>query len=249
MPYSNYVRYIKQVCDSNDLTSFKGNSEYRRILEHVSQEEGQRYLNAIKQFTPMSLEDIRSFSTLNDSIGGPIKSVIDGLFISPTNLRYIFHSHLIIEHLYSLNIQNIDIVEVGGGYGGLCLALHYFADKYNIKIRTYTIIDLTEPSRLQKIYLSQLHPSNNINFVDAITFGSNIQISNMFLISNYGFSELSDSLQKEYIDKLFPKVSHGFMAWCQTPLYNFGFNLIKEQTEFPLTGTYPGNKHNKYIYF
>ena len=65
----------------------------------------------------------------------------------------------------------------------------------------------------------------------------------MFLISNYCFSEIPGNLQKEYIAKLFPKVSHGFMAWNHIPVYNFGFD-IKEEVEFPKTGSY-----NKYIYF
>jgi hypothetical protein len=50
-------------------------------------------------------------------------------------------------------------------------------------------------------------------------------------------------LQKQYIATLFPKVSHGFMAWNNIPLYNFGFET-KSETEVPLTGPV-----NKYVYF
>jgi len=243
MEYSAYCSYIKQVCDTNDLSNFKANPTYQAILEHVSPEIGTQYLDAINEFTPFTLEDIKGFCTLNDSLGSPVTSDYTDVVTSPSNLRYIFHSHLILSHLQSLGLPQIDIVEVGGGYGGLCLALHHFAEKYSLTIRSYTIIDLPEPSRLQKHYLWKINPYLNVEFVEASTFGAGISKKDMFLISNYCFSEISDKLQKEYRTTLFPKVSHGFMTWNWIPLYDFGFT-VKEETEFPKTGPY-----NKYLYF
>jgi len=241
--YNAYANYVKEVCDKNDLSVFKRNETYRGMLEHVSTEFGKQYFQAIRAFTQFSLEDIGAFSTLNDSIGSPLTSEYSGLSISPSNLRYIFHSHLILTHLRSLALPQIDIVEVGGGYGGLCLALHHFAEKYGVKINSYTIIDITDPSRLQKLYLSKAAPSLQVEFVNAATFGADIPKKDMFLVSNYCFSEIDGNLQKEYIAKLFPKVSHGFMAWNWIPLYNFGFP-VKDEFEFPKTGP-----HNRYVYF
>jgi hypothetical protein len=65
----------------------------------------------------------------------------------------------------------------------------------------------------------------------------------MFLVSNYCFSEISTEFQKKYIDTLFPKISHGFMAWNNSPTYYFGFE-IKEEIEYPKTGNF-----NRYVYF
>lgn len=243
MEYSAYCQYITDVCDKNDLTNFKRNGIYRTILEHVSQEIGAQYIDAISGYTRLTLKDITEFCTLNDSIGDTIKSDYTNLVTSPSNLRYIFHSHIILNHIRSLNLPQLDIVEVGGGYGGLCLALHHFAEKYGVNINSYTIVDLAAPSRLQKLYLEKIQPSLKVDFVDASTFGAGISKSDMFLISNYCFSEIPDNLQKEYIAKLFPKVSHGFMAWNWIPLYNFGFD-VKEEMEYPRTGP-----HNKYLYF
>jgi hypothetical protein len=241
--YTTYTQYVADVCNRNDLSDFKRNEAYRGMLEHVSPEFGTQYLSAIRGYTDLSLEDIGSFSTLNDSLGKPITAEYSGLSISPSNLRYIFQSHLILTHLRTLALPQIDIVEVGGGYGGLCLALHHFAEKYGVKINSYTIIDLTDPSRLQKLYLSTIAPTLQVDFVDAATFGAGIEKTNMFLISNYCFSEIAENLQKEYIAKLFPKVSHGFMAWNWIPLYHFGFRM-KEEEEYPKTGV-----HNRYVYF
>jgi len=242
MEYSAYCQYITDVCDKNDLTSFKRNGTYRAILEHVSKEIGEQYIDAISEYTDLTLKDITDFCELNDSIGDTIKSEYKDFVTSPSNLRYIFHSHIILSHMRSIG-GALDVVEVGGGYGGLCLALHHFAEKYGVKINSYTIIDLAAPSRLQKLYLEKIQPSLKVDFVDASTFGADISKGDMFLISNYCFSEIPGNLQKEYVAKLFPKVSHGFMAWNHIPVYNFGFD-IKEEVEFPKTGGY-----NKYIYF
>jgi hypothetical protein len=81
-------------------------------------------------------------------------------------------------------------------------------------------------------------------FVDATTFGKDINKNNMFLISNYAFSEISYEFQQEYIRHLFPKIAHGFMAWNFIKTYNFGF-LFKEEEEIPNTG----GIYNKYVYF
>ena len=53
--YSSYEQYVKEVCDSNDLSSFKGNNVYRGMLEHVSPEFGKQYLQAIQTYTDISL--------------------------------------------------------------------------------------------------------------------------------------------------------------------------------------------------
>jgi hypothetical protein len=242
--YSNYRAFLRGICDSGDLSGFKSSDEYRGILEHISSEYGADYIEYIKEYTDITDNMIREFCALNDSIGSPITTDYDFVTASPSNMRYIFHSHIILKHLQSLNIPKVDIVEVGGGYGGLCLAMHYLSKSYDIKIDSYTIVDLKEASDLQRIYLSRLIPGIEVDCVDACTFGKHIDKSGMFLISNYCFSEISGEYQKEYITHLFPKVSHGFMAWNYIETYDFGFKIRIEE-ERPHTG----GKYNKYLYF
>lgn len=240
--YTNYIQYINYICAQKDLSNFKSNNNYIHILEHVSPEQGQLYLDCILSNTRLSMSDIKNFCNKNDSIGSPLKTVYGDLIASPTSLRYIYHSHLIFEHIKSLSLNNINIVEVGCGYGGLCFAINFFKEKYEININNYKLIDLKEIINLQKIYLSMLDISN-VEYIDSDTFGKDIKDSDMFLISNYCFSEITDDLQKMYIKLLFPKVSHGFMVWNHITIYNFGFDF-READEVPKTGSI-----NKYIYF
>jgi hypothetical protein len=123
--------------------------------------------------------------------------------------------------------------------------MHYFAPKYGVSINSYTICDLTDIIQLQEIYLNLANPTLKVDFVDANRFGENVTRENMFIISNYCFSEISSEFQSNYIQKLFPKVEHGFMVWNFIPIYNFGFTT-HVTPEVPDTG---GDNINKYVYF
>jgi len=241
--YDNFTNYINSITQTNNLSNFKSNGNVTGILEHVSFELGYMYFNYIKTHTLFTDEQIISYCKKNDKIGGGMKYDYNLLTTSPSNLRYLFHSHLILSHIQNLGLNEIKIVEVGGGYGGLCLALNELSHLYNINIKKYFIIDLPNISTLQKLYLSELN-MNNVEFHSGYSYGTNINDNNLFLISNYCFSEIHKEHQKKYIELLFPKVLHGFMAWNWIPLYYFGFN-VREEEEYPLTG----NSYNKYIYF
>jgi hypothetical protein len=241
--YSPYANFVERICQTNDLSNFKSNLNYTYMLEHVTTSQGSQYIDCIKQNTSISSEEIIYFCNKNDSIGNPTRGNYDFGVASPTSLRYIYHAHLILTYLQSLNLPSIDIVELGGGYGGLCLAIYNFSEKYSIKINSYTIIDLPSISKLQSIYITLQNPDLNVSFMDATTFGSNIQTSNLFFVSNYCFSEISHEFQQEYIKNLFPKVTHGFITWNHIPVYDFGFTC-KVEDERPLTLNL-----NKYVYF
>lgn len=241
--YTNYLRMIENVCKYEDLTYFKSHPDYTYVLEHTGHGDGLEYLKHIKSMSQISEDEMKAFCNLNDSIGNPKKNDFGFIHTSPSNLRYIFHSHLILSHMASLNLPLHNIIEIGGGYGGLSLALHFFSKKYNVKMNSYKILDLKEPSDLQNLYLSKVNHKVNVDFIDGATFGKKIKVKNAFLISNYCFSELSSELREQYVKELFPKIAHGFMCWNMIPLYNFGFN-VREEVEYPLTG-----KFNKYVYF
>jgi len=239
--YQNYCNFLSNSVNNKNLINFKNNRIYNEILEHTSFEQGVEYLNLITA-NSIAKDEVVNFCNLNDSIGNPVKLDFGGIISSPSNLRYIYHAHLILTHFKTFNMP-VNIVEVGGGYGGLYLAICFFANKYSINIESYTIIDLPIVVKFQKLYLSNFSLKVPIDFIDSTTYGSDISKSNLFLISNYCFSEISMEHQKKYIEILFPKINHGFFAWNSIPVYNFGFNYSEEE-EVPKTGLY-----NKYIRF
>ena len=242
--YASYYDYVNKITRESDLSSFKSNEIYRGMLEHVSFEQGVEYLKHIRNTTLITDEAIIHFCKENDRIGSSIKYDYGFINTSPSNLRYIFHSHLILNHISSLKLENLNIVEVGGGYGGLCLAISQLGKYYDVKFNNYSIIDLPVIGKLQSKYL-ELHTLNfTVNTYSAFNYGEEITSnSNTFLVSNYCFSEIASEHQSKYIKILFPKIQHGFIAWNHIPLYNFGFKYDVED-EYPLTGQF-----NKYVYF
>lgn len=240
--YKTYSDYVGEICKTNNLSNFKCNPNYTYMLEHVNYNEGLEYLTNILK-VGISYEDILEYCNINDSLGNPNKVNYGKLAVSPTSLRYIFQAYLIIDYIQKLNLPSIDIVEIGGGYGGLCIAIHFFLKKLNININSYSIVDLENITNLQNKYISSVYPLLNINYINSDTYGSTIEKNNLFLVSNYCFSEIDNVHQQMYIKLLFPKVSHGFITWNNIPLYNFGFDY-KEVPEYPSTAA-----TNKYVYF
>lgn len=244
--YLSYRNSITLSIKDGNLNAFKSSNDYMCVLEHVSEDLGNKYYDLIKKEFFIDDEKIVKFCELNDLYGCPNKYLIQNLntIVSPTSLRYIFHSLLIIDHIRSLNLSNLNIVEIGAGYGGLALCMNYFGSDL---IESYTCIDFPEVLELQNLYLSKFQLNFHVSFVDCSTFGSSIDKPNIFLISNYGFSEISESNRNKYSEILIPKVKHGFMAWCGVDVYDFGKGDVKIVNERPMTGF--GPNVNKFVYF
>lgn len=248
--YTRFTSYLRQALGTPAMDSFKSHSDVTDMLEHVNPSLGKEYMTQLMTAPLLSAEHIRAYCQKNDRIGGGQKHPYPfltippkGLTTSPSNLRYLFQAHLICSHLCRLQKETVEIVEVGCGYGGLFLAMDMVAPLYHLRISRYHLIDLPESSALQQWYLAAHECNTPTHFHPASTYGDAIDGTDLFLISNYCFSEIAEEHQQRYRRQLFPRVSHGFMAWNNIPTYDFGFP-IKEEAEYPLTGPM-----NRYVYF
>jgi hypothetical protein len=219
--YNNYTNYLKNIVDDEDKLSksqFKSNKHYRGILEHVSYELGIKYLELIQnEFINIKYDNILDFVSLNDKYGNPelfnYSFMNKNIICSPTTLRYVYHALTILNYYKNTECKNI--VEVGCGYGGLCLAISFFSKVLNIKINDYNIIDLPEPCKLIKGYLN-LHKNSihtTIKIHSAETYGENITNENLFFISNYCYTEIDKVYNTMYSTILLPKTTNGFITW------------------------------------
>jgi hypothetical protein len=245
--YSDYVRIIKfQNLMMDFELSFKANRVYQTILEHTSQQAAVLYLDFIKnEFRGLYDSNKNLLIDLcnqNDKYGKPSKSPISDFCIcSPSNLRYIYHSFLILSNIQKNKLYDVDLVEIGGGYGGLSLFIHNLAKLFNIKIKSYSIFDLKEVTILQKRYLA-LH---NID-VNTYHIDDEWQLNqNSYLISNYAFSEIPKDLQVQYTEKVLNKyIGSGFLIWNFIPIYDFIQNKkITIENERPAD-----DNKNKFVY-
>lgn len=250
--YNNYLEYINSITDITK-SNFKSNHQYNNILEHVSYELGLEYLNLILyKYTNINIELIEKFITINDKYGEPklyeyIISDKKKIYASPTSLRYIYHSLEILN--YYKNKKEKNIVEIGCGYGGLFLACNFFSKELNIEIDNYFLIDLQEVCSLIDNYLSVHKDYIYINYYlkNANNYGNDINSNDLFLISNYCFTEIDNEARNNYIFSLFNKVNSGYIIW-QTcfKLHISDVNIInKENIEYTEELPQTANKINK----
>ena len=257
---ANYENYCYFLQNSNIFVDFKQNNQYCCILEHVSREYGDKYLDLIETDFDIPFENIEEFVTINDTYGDPKKESFFSskyrkmLKCSPTSLRYIYHALLILK--YYQTTQLTEIAEVGCGYGGLCLAINYFANLLQIHIDKYHLIDLPNVCNLITYYLTANEKNVKIPFELHVssTFGTNIVSDRLFLISNYCFTEIDDEYRNNYCANLLPKVKHGFMVWqtCAFPSMRpadiLQKNIASMEEERPQT-CFHSNNVNYFVYF
>lgn len=224
----------KSITNEDAFNNFKNNAAYTSILEHVTYELGKKYLEFIEINYPYLLNYLDLFKE-NDKLGNPTTFHFKSYGkISPTTLRYVKILGDLIDR-FSIT-ENTKIVEIGAGYGGQCLIIN----KY-VKVKSYTIFDLPDVTKLQKKYLNRLN-------VDNIQFHDMSKNAGMFdlCISNYAFSECSKEIQKSYLDNVISQSHNGYMI-CNFINHLYKLNSYtkkemltfiengKESSEIPLT--------------
>lgn len=237
-----------QVCrdeskkDISEL-SFKSNPNYTSILEHVKKENAQEYLKLIRSEFSLPNNIISKFTWMNDKLGKPNRHIIESFYASPSNFRYLYHALRILKQVSDNGISQVSIIEIGAGYGGLCLALNYLAKNFNISISKYVIIDLPEPLLLLQKYLGNFSLDFPVEYLLSSNYENSLSGEEYFLVSGYTLSSIDSELCEEYLIKLLPKCSHGFMVWNKIDIPLLRKNSVIED-ERPQTGN-----NNKYINF
>ena len=143
-----YAQICKEAVDNDSkFKTFKQDPRYTAILEHVPYEQGREYVETIQQYEID--QDLIEIFKENDTVGGANVLEFDKPFgmISPSTLRYIQNA-LDISYFYGEGELN-KIVEIGGGYGGLCKTINCLCD-----FGEYHIYDMEAASKLQEKYLS-----------------------------------------------------------------------------------------------
>jgi hypothetical protein len=238
-----YTRWNQAALDiaENKVESWKRNSkELLLMLEHVSQEYAQVYLTAC--FKELNQAQILEYVKMCDAIGNPQMIYFQELdtMCSPTSLRYLYHALCILQKPIDL-----PIVEVGGGYGGLAVAIDFVSKVkgFSNSIREYVIIDFPNVQKLQDYYLKQFSLSFPVSFYGQYT-------QPCYFISNYCLGEMGEENRQYYFTNLvLPYAQAGFLVWNSNQSYSAlerKFN-VQVQDEIPQTG--PNNKFIRFQLF
>jgi len=200
--YSKYLKICQQaVEDEKAFKTFRNHVEYVAVVEACGQSHGADYLSVIEKNYPYLLSYISRFIS-SDEIGSPAVFHYSGMneALSPTTLRYI----KVLGDLMNLfdELDDMDIVEIGGGYGGQCKIIYDVTSP-----RSYTIVDLPEALKLSEKYL-KCFGIKNVKFKIP---DDNFDTPYSLCISNYAFSEVSYEYQKKYAEKIIEHCDRGYM--------------------------------------
>jgi len=197
--------YVQAVSKINrvprQFLRFRRIFDYREILEHVSFNQGMAYLQRIEEIDPKHIVEIAEYLQ-NDGIGKPFRYRFPLIGkASPTTLRYV-SVMAEIKRIFGNNLSG-DFVEIGVGYGGQFLIL----DK-SFKIKSYSMFDLIPVLNLTEKYLEHFEYFANVKF---LALDEDFSYEWDLAVSNYAFSELPKSLQREYIGKVLSRSKRGYL--------------------------------------
>lgn len=222
-PTSNYWAYRQAVQraiqQTPDQWTFKSDPGYREVLEHVTEEQGIAFREWVEDAMPgMNWVHVIRLAERNDSVGAPVRPLTfnDRLgSFSPSNWRYLCHAVKVWQHIDSLGVDEVDVIELGGGYGGLALYVRGLARMFPTRIRDYTMVDLPEVAILQRqVACAAGVDLHTVNGQDAselalVSCGAAPKV----LVSAYAFSEFDQDTRDWYAERLVRYCDHGLMIW------------------------------------
>jgi hypothetical protein len=183
---------------------------------------GCEYVESLLRIAPHYREAVYEFAR-NDAVGSPILYEFPELGrLSSATVRHIkFLADL--ESLFG-PLDDLNIVEIGGGWGGQCRLI-----KSRFKPASYTIFDLHEMSMLAGRYLSELG-------VDDVSFRQPHEEppheSADLVISNYAISEMPRSGQDHYLAKVISPAARGYILYNAARLSGL---ILRHTGEAPYT--------------
>lgn len=197
---ASYLESCIRAATINGFNSFRADPAYRRIVETVSEKEGAEALEiANTRYPNYPLDAFRR----NDEFGGAELFQFGkyGKF-APTTARYV----KVLSDLETLfgDLDGLNIIEIGGGYGGQARIINE-----RFKPKSYKIIDLPEACAVTRRYLDSFG-SNNI--VTSSQISADLTAPDL-VISNYALSEIRRSIQTQYIERYVAQSQRGYMLW------------------------------------
>jgi putative sugar O-methyltransferase len=197
--------------DDRLFNDFRRNPIYNYALEHDSEQQGWEYLSVAQKLTKFT-DYIEEFKK-NDAIGNPIMSTYEGIGdIAPTTTRYIKILSDLEQEFGTLD--NLNICEIGVGYGGLCRII----DSY-FKPQSYCLVDLADVLKLAEKYLQHFSINTALSFkaMDVLPTDAKYDL----VISNYAFTELRTEIQDVYLEKVILKSTKGYITYNNVNRPNF----------------------------
>lgn len=205
--HSDFLELVESAGNNIEVfVKFRSCSAFINILDHVSIQHGEHYINEILSTGQSELLNRNNLNLLKsiDSVGGGLQYYFKGVGrLSPAYLRYL----KVLGDLRILfgDISELSVGEIGAGFGGQGLVLNKIA-----QVKKITFYDLPPVLELTAQYLKSTGCSGNFNYVDGRNPAEGIFD---LVLSNYAFSELARPIQELYLEKVILNSRHGYITW------------------------------------
>lgn len=199
--YANAI--LSSLKSQKSFDNFKRNYHYKEILEHVSKDQGEIYLNILQNRNDQILEKGLKTVLIDDSVGNPFKYNYHKykILMSPTTLRYLKVASD-IRGLFGIKFGIV--AEIGCGYGGQAYVNDQLLNVEKAKLFDLPFVNNLIDRYLNSYLLRGSYETTVINQFKAQKFD--------LVISNYAFSELPCLLQKLYIRKVLSNSEKGYLT-------------------------------------
>jgi hypothetical protein len=211
--------------DAEAFEFFRRAPGIREIVEGVPTCVGRGYHEKLRsKLGDEALALVWERITENDAHGNPERLQLEPQgYAASTTMRYAWN--VVDMDAHGVVLEGSDIVEVGGGYGGLCRMIHAFH-----KPKSYTIVDLPEALALADRYLKCY--GIDARMVSCDTYGE--EPIDTF-ISNYALTELTKDVQDGYVNKLMTRAVCGYVTFNSQPR-NASHQYSLDELEFMVPG-------------
>lgn len=238
---TNYINKCISFVENDALfNNFKREPDFQKILEGNGFDVGDIALKSIDNLGKRE-EFVELFPLFreNEKIGNPQLLFFEGIGeVAPSTIRYA-NTYFEIKKLLKKNVPK-KIVEIGGGYGGLCKIL---SSVYNFQ--EYILVDLPEVIELCKKYLSNFKELNGkIKFV-YVSEIDNIDFSDTDLvIADSSLAECNLQTQLLYTKKILSNSKYIYMIYntLHDPSGMSNFKAVMDIL-FNYDGTIEGTKN------
>lgn len=188
--------------DNNSFVNFRQDGNIRQVID-IMEKTALDY----KRMIPESfLSDNWDEISKGDMVGSPNRRIaIDKKrSLSTTTCRYAWN-------FYDMQQENLihddqHVVEIGGGFGGLCRMINSLSTP-----ASYTIIDIPEVLKLARRYCEA--SGIDMSRVSTIPCTEVKEIRCDLLISNYAFTELDRIEQESYLKNIIDDATNGYITF------------------------------------
>lgn len=208
----NYLANLRKFSNQAEFRNFRNFAEWKQ-WEGGEKIVGEISLNAIEQNGNLKLfNELVSQFRISDSVGNPKLYNFNGVDnISSSALQYANDALCIKSRMQESQVPlRPRIVEIGGGFGGLCVAISVVIDFHE-----YIIIDLPEALVLQKMFLGEFPDVyKRCKFISAYDKQAIEEIGNSDLaIACASLAELDFTTQKFYNINVILKSRSSYIAY------------------------------------